>query len=232
MKDKKLKTDKSMNRDASAAIRQLRKEAGMNQGEFAEYIGVPRGTINAWELGTRFPRKEGIDKILAKFNVDYNFITGNSPIMNSDTSVKNVRCRRVVVYSRNEKSVPLTENGDISFASMDSLYQVEIPKNEITSSPDSLYFGLAVTDSDYQSRTLNPDDVAIFENSKDLDVCNGDVVCAQIDDKLQIRRVHINDPDEISLADFDSGDSAVIKRMEWNRFLVGRMVAVISFRSK
>ena len=50
-------------------IRELRKELGLSQKDFAEKIGVSQSSINYWEKGQRIPSIEAAAKIADFFNI-------------------------------------------------------------------------------------------------------------------------------------------------------------------
>ena len=45
-------------------IKKLRGSLGLNQFEFAEAVGVNRGTISSWEKGHKSPQPKNIEKML------------------------------------------------------------------------------------------------------------------------------------------------------------------------
>ncbi len=46
-------------------IRKLRGSLGLNQFDFAEAIGISRGTVSSWEKGHKYPQPKNIEKMLA-----------------------------------------------------------------------------------------------------------------------------------------------------------------------
>lgn len=49
-------------------IKKLRGSLGLNQFEFAEIVGVNRGTITSWERGHKYPQPRNVEKMLALSN--------------------------------------------------------------------------------------------------------------------------------------------------------------------
>jgi len=45
-------------------IKKLRGSLGLNQFEFAEVVGVNRGTITSWERGHKYPQPRNVEKML------------------------------------------------------------------------------------------------------------------------------------------------------------------------
>lgn len=56
----------------------LRKESGMSQEKLAETLGVSRQSVYKWEAGESFPDREKIDKLVAIFYVNYDFLLNDS----------------------------------------------------------------------------------------------------------------------------------------------------------
>jgi len=46
-------------------IKKLRGSLGLNQFEFAEAIGVGRGTVTSWEKAHKYPQPKNVEKMLA-----------------------------------------------------------------------------------------------------------------------------------------------------------------------
>lgn len=53
----------------SALLKKARKNAGLTQKELASILGVATGTVQQWELGTRFPRVTMLKTIEDKLDV-------------------------------------------------------------------------------------------------------------------------------------------------------------------
>lgn len=52
-----------MQEEFSLLLKMARKDAGLTQKELAEKLGVATGTVQQWELGTRFPRVSMLKEI-------------------------------------------------------------------------------------------------------------------------------------------------------------------------
>ena len=52
-------------------IKSLRKSLNLSQEEFAEKIGLERGSLSKIETGQRFPSSKTIDRISSAFQIDY-----------------------------------------------------------------------------------------------------------------------------------------------------------------
>ena len=44
-------------------IKQIRKQLGLNQGDFAFDVGVAQRTISDWELGKNTPHKSTVERV-------------------------------------------------------------------------------------------------------------------------------------------------------------------------
>jgi transcriptional regulator with XRE-family HTH domain len=55
-------------------IKKLRGSLGLNQFEFAEAVGVGRGTVTSWEKGYKYPQPKNIEKMLTLSNVPKNWV--------------------------------------------------------------------------------------------------------------------------------------------------------------
>ena len=64
-------------------LRKLRKESNLTQGEFASKIGISRSSESMYETGKRRPSFELADNIAMFFNVDLNYMLGNSDVRRS-----------------------------------------------------------------------------------------------------------------------------------------------------
>lgn len=62
----------------SIIFKDLRCSAGLTQQEIARSLDVSQSTITMWENGKRRPDLEMLESIADYFNVDLNYLTGNS----------------------------------------------------------------------------------------------------------------------------------------------------------
>ena len=62
-------------------IRELRKSAGLTQGDLSEKIGVLQSTIANYESGYSQPENETLSKLSAIFNVSIDYLLGNTTIV-------------------------------------------------------------------------------------------------------------------------------------------------------
>ena len=62
----------------STIFKELRNTADLTQQEIARSLDVSQSTITMWENGKRRPDLETLELIADFFNVDLNYLTGNS----------------------------------------------------------------------------------------------------------------------------------------------------------
>lgn len=63
-------------------LKELRKEAKLSQQEFANRIGISKSSVNMYERGEREPGMDTLEAIADFFNVDMDYLFGNSDIKN------------------------------------------------------------------------------------------------------------------------------------------------------
>lgn len=61
-------------------IVKLRTEKHLDQFQLAKALNTSRSTVSMWELGKRFPSKEGYEAISDFFNVDIDYLYGRSDV--------------------------------------------------------------------------------------------------------------------------------------------------------
>lgn len=66
----------------SQRLKELRKEKGITQKQFAEIFQVASGTIAMWEIGKRQPDIQMIDRIASYFGVSVDYLLGKTDIKN------------------------------------------------------------------------------------------------------------------------------------------------------
>ena len=81
-----------MSKNFSDILKELREEKGLNQQQLASSLEVTRQTISNYENNKRVPNKEMLEIIADFFNVDMNYLYGQSEIKNKyqDFSVSTI----------------------------------------------------------------------------------------------------------------------------------------------
>lgn len=59
-------------------LRKLRTESGMTQEELAQRLGLTKPAVSAYERGTNKPRFDALDNLAEIFDVDINYLLGNT----------------------------------------------------------------------------------------------------------------------------------------------------------
>ena len=61
-------------------LKKLREEKGLTQSELGKELGISPSTVGMYEQGRRKPDFETLEKIADIFNVDMNFLIGNTKV--------------------------------------------------------------------------------------------------------------------------------------------------------
>ena len=225
--------------DFSKTFGQLRREVNMTQAELADALGTSRATVTAYESGIRYPSPQTLKRICSFFNVEMNFLTGNSPVRLSSTSIspkESALCENVIVYDRKHLLGADEESSDSYMLFFDDafyLYTVSLPKANMGYDATSPHFAIVANESDYLGGSAREDDICVFEQANIDTVYEGDVVCALLEGKACIRKAHyetktgyiafIKDADEMP---------EVLALTDANAAIIGKLKAVIGFRNK
>lgn len=82
-------------------LKQLRKEKGMTQTQFASEFNIATGTIAMWETGKRTPDTETLKKIARFFNVSIDFLLDNEKSSSNDLEELP---EELIILNRNAKN--------------------------------------------------------------------------------------------------------------------------------
>ena len=72
----------------SPKLKTLREEAGLNQSQLADKLGVSRGSISFYENGDRIPDIEFLHKVSEYFDVSADWLLGLSDVKSTDIEIK------------------------------------------------------------------------------------------------------------------------------------------------
>ncbi len=94
-------------------ISKLRKEKGLNQRDFAKFLGVSNGAIGMWETGKRQPDLDTIEKIASFFNVTVDYLLGRQDSFGQGLDKGNIEERgldgagisKILGYSEDEEKI-------------------------------------------------------------------------------------------------------------------------------
>ncbi len=85
-------------------LKQLRKEKGLSQEEFAEIMNVSRQAVSKWEQGESFPEVEKLLFLSSKFNVSLDYLM-SAEIVKEQSAERNTVTGNIIIYSRHENVV-------------------------------------------------------------------------------------------------------------------------------
>ena len=95
-----------MSKKFSEILKELREEKGMNQQELAIALDVTRQTISNYENNKRIPNKEMLEVIADFFNVDMNYLYGQSNVKNKYKDFFN-NYSNIIPFKNGNKRIPL-----------------------------------------------------------------------------------------------------------------------------
>ena len=82
-------------------LKQLRKEKGMTQTQFASEFNIATGTIAMWETGKRTPDTDTLKKIANYFDVSIDYLLDNEKNSSNDTEELP---EELIILNRNAKN--------------------------------------------------------------------------------------------------------------------------------
>lgn len=85
-------------------LKQLRKDKGLTQTQFASEFNISAGTIAMWETGKRMPDTDMLKKIAQFFNVSIDYLLDNekSPSITNEGLTEN---DEIIILNRNAKKL-------------------------------------------------------------------------------------------------------------------------------
>lgn len=94
--------DDLMKRQVGANIKRVRKYLRDNQDQFAERLGIPKSTLNKYEIGQSFPRPSVFHDLIAKLRINAQYLfTSIEPMF-----ISNVRA----IHDDSDKRADLDEH--------------------------------------------------------------------------------------------------------------------------
>ena len=148
-------------------LRLLRNQAGMSQQELADKIGVSKSSINMYERGEREPGIETLEAIADYFNVDMDYLIGNSAHRNKYAWLKSVKEN---ISEQTAKSVRIPVLGSVAAGvPIDAIENIvdweEIPESM---AKDGEYFGVIIQGDSMEPRICDGD-IAIVRVQPDVE---------------------------------------------------------------
>ena len=169
--------------DFGSRLRLLRKEAALTQSELAKVLDVAESAVSMWELGKRRPDYEMLEAIADYFNVDMNYLLGQSDVRNQfrlDFGFDNI------LFVPNSSSIPILG----TIACGDPILAEENIEGEVNL-PEYIHADFALRckgDSMINARIHDGDIVYIRQQPT---VNNGEIAAVLIDDEATLKRVYI-----------------------------------------
>ncbi len=131
------------NSSTAQRIKFLRNQAGMNQVDFADYLGVALRKLRSWEQGTRNP-STGVEDLIQRVLIAENMIPCPSPTEKYSVLNKNSRHHPTInlddfkrLVDKGEIAVWVSETGSIKIFNKRSGRSIEVAPLVETSENDS-----------------------------------------------------------------------------------------------
>ncbi len=145
-------------------IKELRKESGLTQVQFAQKFHISKGTIAMWETGKRTPDADTMIKLADFFGVTMDVLLGLNPNRYEDVS----NGIKIPVLGKVQAGIPVTAVQDI----LD--YEEITP--ELAETGD--FFALKIRGESMEPRMLDGD-IVIVRQQPDVD--SGDIAVVLVD---------------------------------------------------
>lgn len=188
--------------DTAKKIREVRKNLGLTQAEFAELVDATQGSVSKWETGRETPRYDALVKIAKAANISMSAaMTGTEHTFNRREPTMAVTLVGAV------QSGYYVEN---SYWDDDDMVELSIPAYsgiERFASEAYIVKGMA------RYPDFPPGTVLVVATDEDIDFENGDYVVSRTRQEeglyeVQVRRVALGSGDEIHLLSVEGGDGA------------------------
>lgn len=168
-------------------LKQLRKEKGFSQADFASQIGLSKSSVNMYERGEREPSIYTLEVIADYFNVDMDYLLGKSDHRNKYEWLRTAEpiSAANIIPIPQMKEVPLLGKiacGEPILAEENFDGKVRIPMDvdadfALTCSGDSM-IGARILDGD----------IVFIRQQPDVD--DGEIAAVLIDNEATLKRVH------------------------------------------
>lgn len=181
-------------------LKRLRKEINFTQEELAKALNVTKSRINMYECGEREPNFEMLESIADYFNVDMNYLLGETDVKNSKQQ-DDIRKKYDSIYSNRVKKIPVL--GEVAagfpmFAEENIIDYEEIPAERAKNDD---YFALKIHGDSMEPRIWN-NDVVIVRKQSDVD--SGDIAIVIVNGDLGTCKKVVKHSSGISLISFNS----------------------------
>lgn len=153
-------------------LKELRKQAGLTQGDLAKALHVAQNTVSNWESGNRMMDAEKIKQVASFFGVSMDYLTGgtNQPSISSNST-------RIPVLGDVAAGLPMmAEENIVDYEEVDP---------SMASAGD--LFGLRIKGSSMEPR-IKEGDVVIVRKQEDVDT--GDTAVVLVNgDSATVKRI-------------------------------------------
>ena len=167
-------------------IKELRKESGLTQVQFAQKFNISKGTIAMWETGKRTPDADTMIKIADFFGVTMDVLLGLNPNRYEDVS----NGIKIPVLGKVQAGIPVTAVQDI------------LDYEEITTelAETGEFFALKIRGESMEPRMLDGD-IVIVRQQPDVD--SGDIAVVLVDGENATVKKIVKQKSGISLVAFN-----------------------------
>lgn len=172
-----------MSKKFSEILKELREEKGMNQQELAIALDVTRQTISNYENNKRIPNKEMLEVIADFFNVDMNYLYGQSNVKNKYKDFFN-NYSNIIPFKNGNKRIPLI--GTIA-AGNPILAEEHIDEYINIEEKVEADFCLRVRGDSMINANIHNGDIVFIKKQSDVD--DGEIAAVLIDNEATLKRV-------------------------------------------
>lgn len=172
-----------MSKSFSEILKELREEKGMNQQQLANALDVTRQTISNYENNKRVPNKEMLEIIADFFNVDMNYLYGQSDIKNKYQDFFN-KYNNIIPLKKGSKKIPLI--GTIA-AGNPILAEEHIDEYIDIEEKVEADFCLRVKGDSMINANIQNGDIVFIKKQPDVD--DGEIAAVLIDSEATLKRV-------------------------------------------
>lgn len=173
-----------MSKNFSDILKELREEKGLNQQQLANSLEVTRQTISNYENNKRVPNKEMLEIIADFFNVDMNYLYGQSEIKNKYQDFFS-KYNNIIPIKKGSKKIPLL--GTIA-AGNPILAEEHIDEYIDFDEKVQADFCLRVKGDSMINANIKSGDIVFIKKQSDVD--DGEIAAVLIDGEATLKRVY------------------------------------------
>lgn len=173
-----------MSKNFSDILKELREEKGLNQQQLANSLEVTRQTISNYENNKRVPNKEMLEIIADFFNVDMNYLYGQSEIKNKYKDFFS-KYDNIIPIKKGSKKIPLL--GTIA-AGNPILAEEHIDEYIDFDEKIQADFCLRVKGDSMINANIKSGDIVFIKKQSDVD--DGEIAAVLIDGEATLKRVY------------------------------------------